>query len=832
MPDDPSSAPAIEEPLGGMHIGSGAEGRKSAGPPSSLLAEPDIAQTELNDGSVRLQLRRRRAARENAPAAVPQREAARLITMAWGDSYIEELLSVTVPALLAPGNLPAFAEDFDVEFVMVTETRLFELVSRKPVILSLLECCDVRLVPIDDLLSPWYGITLTFALLRGFADLGSDMVGAHLLFINTDFVLADGSYRNLAKMILRGERLVVSPSHCMVYEDTIDVLRARYDQTTCSLSIGHRELAAMVLHHRHNTVRAKTVNQQLFRLHWHDQFYWYVDEHTLLARQFPIAVVYMRPERVVTELPTFWDYGMISEICPTARPCVLGDSDEFLMAEMRGRDTLSSLLRLGWPSIDELANDLSRYLTRDHHDLGQYTLTLHSADVPEQLATEKAQFDTFMTELYRRLSPPRSYRDHPFWLEGWDRFRMMRAEAGTALQLRLRVTAALRERPAYTKRAQRLASLRAQIAQAERQMAFDTEPVRREQARLRDLLRSAERAQERRRKSLQELQKGLQREIAELAFLQQQEFDGAYAAAAQSPAAGPSVPIEASEEDPATLEDFDGPTGGAAPGASGTSSDLAWMEEVAREGAFFGAGKTPAAAPPPGGISGVRGRIAQTYRAMFGRLPHTTLWHPYHTSLRHVRVALKAVIADGAATMLFIASEDPLAPLLVSDLPISKTTITPGALTRDALDVLGGDVPQFDCCFCYLGFDELSEFREIMDKIRPVMRRGSRIVVFQHNRDFHALNEHTFAFTSTLFPIIGKSRISFTGSLPAALAVRWFVRSLTRRRTSRLSGLVSLAAALFICAPLARLAGAIEEKQDPRSYPKHCTGMTIEIELV
>ncbi len=152
--------------------------------------------------------------------------------MAWGDRYIEELLSVTVPALLAPGNLPAFAEDFDVEFVMVTETRLFELVARKPVILSLLECCDVRLVPIDDLLSPWYGITLTFALLRGFADLGADMVGAHLLFINTDFVLADGSYRNLAKMILRGERLIVSPSHCMVYEDTIDLLRARYDQTT------------------------------------------------------------------------------------------------------------------------------------------------------------------------------------------------------------------------------------------------------------------------------------------------------------------------------------------------------------------------------------------------------------------------------------------------------------------------------------------------------------------------------------------------------------------------------------------------------------------------
>ena len=135
--------------------------------------------------------------------------------MAWGERYIDDLIEITIPALLAPGNLPAFAAEFACEFVIVTETQLFDRVMRSATIAALLDFVDVRLVPIDDLLSPWYGITLTYALVRGFADLGASMTRTHLVFLNADFILADGSYRKLAGMIKRGERLVVSPSYCM-----------------------------------------------------------------------------------------------------------------------------------------------------------------------------------------------------------------------------------------------------------------------------------------------------------------------------------------------------------------------------------------------------------------------------------------------------------------------------------------------------------------------------------------------------------------------------------------------------------------------------------------
>ena len=54
------------------------------------------------------------------------KESARLIIPLWGEAYASKLVTMTLPALLAPGNLPALAEMFDVELVLVTETKLYD----------------------------------------------------------------------------------------------------------------------------------------------------------------------------------------------------------------------------------------------------------------------------------------------------------------------------------------------------------------------------------------------------------------------------------------------------------------------------------------------------------------------------------------------------------------------------------------------------------------------------------------------------------------------------------------------------------------------------------
>jgi hypothetical protein len=53
----------------------------------------------------------RTAASESAlgETDLPLKLPTRIITCAWGEKYVGELLSMTVPALLAPGNLPYVA---------------------------------------------------------------------------------------------------------------------------------------------------------------------------------------------------------------------------------------------------------------------------------------------------------------------------------------------------------------------------------------------------------------------------------------------------------------------------------------------------------------------------------------------------------------------------------------------------------------------------------------------------------------------------------------------------------------------------------------------------
>ena len=380
---------------------------------------PIIEVIPLVDGGVTLTSQER--SKQNRRKDGSLREQARIITFAWGERYLSDLMDVSIPAVMSPGNIPAFSENFESTLVIVTERRFFDSISRYSIIQSALITCDVRLIPIDDLLSPWYGITLTYALMRGFADLGAAMKDTHLVFFNADFVVADGSYRTLAQRIIGGARLAVAPSYCMELEQALPKLRARRtDEGT--LTVPPRDMAAVILEHRHNTIRAKTMNRPFLRTQRYDQFYWHVNDNTLLARQMPISVVYMRPERVITEMPTFWDYGVVSELCPTAKPCVLSDSDDFLMGELRTANSSRELLQPGTPDINEIARDLTTFTTQDHRDYGRHTLILHSAELPINLAEESRHLAHYVDGVYERLGPPLDYRNHPFWVGPISRF--------------------------------------------------------------------------------------------------------------------------------------------------------------------------------------------------------------------------------------------------------------------------------------------------------------------------------------------------------------------------------------------------------------------------
>jgi len=343
---------------------------------------------------------------------------ARLITYAWGERYLDDLLSITLPAALAPGNLPYLAAMGPCEVVLLTEEKFMSMVDRHPTVQRIRRFCPLHLVGLDDLVhaKDKYGMTLTYALHRGLIDLGSVVTESYLFFLNADFVVAENCFRAVLGNLRDGKRLIAAPSYCVNYGSVAPTLRRRVSAATGALAISHRELADLALRNLHNTVRGKTLNQRKFHLKQIDQFYWQVDAHTLLGHQMPVAIVGMRPERQVAEPNSFWDHGLIREFFPLEEPHILGDSDDFLMIELRERDVAREQIARGPTDPQDAGERMVGWVTPYQRSFARYQLTLHSRDLPPEIEGERAALSARMNAILSfcpAFLP--SHREHPQW---------------------------------------------------------------------------------------------------------------------------------------------------------------------------------------------------------------------------------------------------------------------------------------------------------------------------------------------------------------------------------------------------------------------------------
>ena len=115
-----------------------------------------------------------------------------------------------------------------------------------------------------------------------------------------------------------------------------------------------------------------------------DQYYWYVDEDTMIGYQSPVALVAVKPERVVAEPNSFWDYGFVPEAAPTATPVFMTDLDDFFMIEPQSRETGSEMIRIGWFSLDDMARRELRRSTEQHRESARQLLMISCGRSPRR----------------------------------------------------------------------------------------------------------------------------------------------------------------------------------------------------------------------------------------------------------------------------------------------------------------------------------------------------------------------------------------------------------------------------------------------------------------
>ena len=343
----------------------------------------------------------------------------KFLTVIWGARYIDEFALVSLPSYLAPGNLTYVASETELEIVILTSTEGRAHFGGLPIMKRLSALCPVRFILIDDLITTGvYGVTLTLAYARGILDTGAEQTGTHFLFMNSDFVLADGSLRATIAKLREGYPCVLAPSLRASAEPSLPMLARALSADGHVLRMPPREMVQLAFDHLHPTVIAKTVTQDFVSCENHNQIYWQVDKTTLLARHHLIFMLAIKPEVPIGPINSYCDYGFVPELVPSGKFGFLDNSDDFFMLELQPFAQERQLLRSGRKSSSKIAAELSQWTTPEHRCFAEVDFVFRSGARGAGLKDARAAAARFMTDLRSRMAPAVSHIDHYYWVSG------------------------------------------------------------------------------------------------------------------------------------------------------------------------------------------------------------------------------------------------------------------------------------------------------------------------------------------------------------------------------------------------------------------------------
>jgi hypothetical protein len=344
--------------------------------------------------------------------------AARLLVPVWGYRYVKQFLEFSLPTMLSAGNVPALAKTLPCTFVFLTSADDVEFITDHPGHRLLSSICRIEIQPIDDLITgDNHSTTITLAYERAVRATGPDMLDTCFFFLICDYLVADGSFRNVLSRIMAGASGVFAGNFQIVEEEAAPEFHQLFEGDGPELTIEPRELMRWALRHLHPMTAANTVNFPLAHSTHSNRLFWRVDNDTLIGRFYLMHMIAIRPELTDFVIGASCDYSFMPEMCPSGAIDVLTDSDEYLVVEMQPRPHESGFLRIGSFDPDALAESLSEWTTARHRENVRSTLVYHAGDIPETLAATIGEADRFIALVDGKLSKaPQPHRDHWYWI--------------------------------------------------------------------------------------------------------------------------------------------------------------------------------------------------------------------------------------------------------------------------------------------------------------------------------------------------------------------------------------------------------------------------------
>ncbi|WP_316197069.1 hypothetical protein [Bradyrhizobium sp. SZCCHNS3053] len=344
-----------------------------------------------------------------------------VLTPVWGERYISEFAQVGFLSLLSRQNLGRVCERHNVELVFLTTEEGRDVFERLEAIKNAEAICSVRYLMIDDLItSANYGVTLTLAFARAIKSYEERQTSTAFVFFNSDFVLSDGSLSTVVRRLEEGHRCIMAPSLRVNAEVVFPALSKRAAAVADrGLEVTSRAMVELALRNLHLTVIGRTLNQDFVHCTQWGQFYWKVDEHTLIGAHHLIFMMAIAPERPLGVINSYVDYCFVPEMVPSGRFVLMDDSDDFFMIELQAKGQEREMLRCGRPDFRGICRDLSEWTTTEHRRFAQVPVVFHAKDVPSEALAGKEAMRSFVESIQEKLVKPAvDHAFHFYWTQG------------------------------------------------------------------------------------------------------------------------------------------------------------------------------------------------------------------------------------------------------------------------------------------------------------------------------------------------------------------------------------------------------------------------------
>lgn len=336
----------------------------------------------------------------------------------WGQRFVRDFLSYSLPTLLAPGNVPGVAEVVPSKFVILTsEADEFAFHASK-LFRKLRDVCPTEIRSIDHLITDGnQSTTITLAMADVVLTTGPPMVDTCFYFLVSDYILANGSLESALRRVQAGASGVLVGNFQVTRETALPWLRRRVGSSSDPLALEPREEVAWALQHLHPATVANIVNVGLNHNSHTNRLFWRVDDETMLGRFYLRHPLCIRPETSDFRIGSSADYSFVPEMCPSGAVVAITDSDEYFAVELQPADHEVDMLRLGPLLPKQLARSLSEWTTREHRDNVSDSHIFHRGEPSRRLGEVVVEADAYIAEAQRHLARrPKPHRGHRYWL--------------------------------------------------------------------------------------------------------------------------------------------------------------------------------------------------------------------------------------------------------------------------------------------------------------------------------------------------------------------------------------------------------------------------------